>query len=184
MNLPLDIEFQPPTTADLRSLAKPLAVVVAVATVLGIGAIAVLAKFSPPAPAAAAATGMLQVTSVPSGAIIEIDGRELGRTPIDLSVAAGTHRVRLHSPGYASATYDIVVSHGEPPSPLSSGYRCPELSTFGLHCQGPRSSTLASSQVGRLPFWSRFHRAPSDSSGLCNGMSYPSGLGPHERTAR
>jgi len=114
MHLPLEIEIEPPTRADVRSFAKPLAAVTAIAAVLGIGAIAATASLGSSAPTAAAGLGMLQVASIPSGAIVEIDERELDRTPTYLAVSAGPHRVRLHSPGYASATYDIVVSHGEP----------------------------------------------------------------------
>ncbi len=52
-----------------------------------------------PAPEAAAA-GRLVIQSVPAGALVTIDGRRVGETPISVPVALGRHEVQVARPGY------------------------------------------------------------------------------------
>lgn len=55
--------------------------------------------------------GELVIESKPSGADVYLDGRWLGKTPLHVPVAAGTHRLSLRHPGYeASARTVRVVS--------------------------------------------------------------------------
>lgn len=52
-----------------------------------------------PAPDAPAA-GRLVIQSVPSGALVTIDGRRAGETPVTVSVPLGRHDVQVARPGY------------------------------------------------------------------------------------
>jgi Caspase domain/PEGA domain len=55
--------------------------------------------------------GRLEVTSYPSGALVSIDGRVFGRTPIDIqNVSLGNVQVMLSLNGYESKTVSIHVS--------------------------------------------------------------------------
>jgi hypothetical protein len=54
--------------------------------------------------------GRLNVKSVPEGATILVDGRELGVTPLELnSVAAGSRRVELRKKGYKDYNTTVAV---------------------------------------------------------------------------
>jgi dipeptidyl aminopeptidase/acylaminoacyl peptidase len=55
----------------------------------------------------------LQVTSVPAGASIEVDGRSYGRTPATIRVPAGERRVTLRLDAHADATYRVHASRNE-----------------------------------------------------------------------
>lgn len=56
-------------------------------------------------------SGELVVESMPAGADVYLNGRWLGKTPLHVPVAAGTHRLSLRHPGYeASARTVRVVS--------------------------------------------------------------------------
>src|SRR4051812_13956288 len=46
------------------------------------------------------ASAALRVTSTPSGAIVEVDGRAEALTPADLTLAPGKHRVSVRHEGY------------------------------------------------------------------------------------
>ena len=71
-----------------------------------------------PAPAASATavatTGSLVVDSRPAGALVSIDGRPAGNTPVTLTtVAPGRHTVRIEQPGYRTVTTTVDVKAGE-----------------------------------------------------------------------
>jgi formylglycine-generating enzyme required for sulfatase activity len=56
------------------------------------------------------ADGRLTITSVPSGARIEIDGRPIGRTPVTTGIAPGRqHQVEIFKPGYAPARRTVQL---------------------------------------------------------------------------
>jgi len=55
----------------------------------------------------------LQVSSLPSGAAIEIDGRTYGRTPATIRLPAGERRVTLRLDAHADATYRIHARRNE-----------------------------------------------------------------------
>jgi serine/threonine-protein kinase len=64
---------------------------------------------SPPAPAPV--TGSLLVRSTPSGALVFVDGREYGRTPITVgSLARGSHRVRVMRQGYVTDERQLTIT--------------------------------------------------------------------------
>jgi hypothetical protein len=54
------------------------------------------------------------VVSRPPGALVRLDGRAVGKTPIRLpAVSAGSHVIRLELTGYAPWTAGIQVVSGE-----------------------------------------------------------------------
>ncbi len=65
-------------------------------------------------PALEVITGDLDVTSSPSGATVEFDGRVLGTTPdIFRSLPVGSHTLRLTLSGYTPATSTVTISESE-----------------------------------------------------------------------
>ena len=64
-------------------------------------------------PPAGATTGSLLVDSRPAGAVVTIDGRPSGSTPVTLTaVAPGRHTVRIERPGYRTVTTTVEVKAG------------------------------------------------------------------------
>jgi hypothetical protein len=60
-----------------------------------------------------AVSGSLTVDSRPGGALVSIDGRAAGTTPVTLTaVAPGRHTVRLERPGYRTVTTTVDVKAG------------------------------------------------------------------------
>lgn len=65
-------------------------------------------------PAPTPITGSLIITSTPIMADIELDGKTVGRTPLDLSkVLVGEHTVKFSKSGYRNVTQTAVVSEGK-----------------------------------------------------------------------
>jgi hypothetical protein len=65
-------------------------------------------------PPAVATTGSLLVDSRPAGAMVTVDGRPSGSTPVTLTaVAPGMHTVRIERPGYRTVTTTVAVKAGE-----------------------------------------------------------------------
>lgn len=58
-----------------------------------------LARASP-GPSPSLPTGLLILESIPAGAVVVLNGREVGKTPIHERVPAGTHYLRLSLAGY------------------------------------------------------------------------------------
>ena len=64
-------------------------------------------------PTTAPATGVLSLDSVPSGALVSVDGTAAGTAPVTLSsVAGGWHTIILTLPGYSDYTTRIEVPAG------------------------------------------------------------------------
>jgi hypothetical protein len=59
------------------------------------------------------ATAVLEVSSVPAGARVEVDGRLRGETPLDLRMAPGPHVVTLTSQGHGPTEHLIELKDGE-----------------------------------------------------------------------
>ncbi|MBQ0075320.1 MAG: PEGA domain-containing protein [Prevotella sp.] len=65
-------------------------------------------------PAPIAITGSLYVRSTPSGATIEIDGKDNGTTPkLIQNVLIGNHTVRLTKTNHKTEQYDVIVKEGQ-----------------------------------------------------------------------
>ena len=62
---------------------------------------------------AADETGSLRVESEPAGAVVYVDGRTAGATPLTVAVmTAGVHRVRLVRTGYLENTRLVTIKGG------------------------------------------------------------------------
>ncbi len=65
----------------------------------------------PPAPGT---IGDLQIRTAPvSGAIVNVDGKEVGSTPIQVSIEAGMHQLHAELAGYATMDLDQLVTANE-----------------------------------------------------------------------
>jgi hypothetical protein len=58
----------------------------------------------------AAKTGHLTIDSTPSGLVVQFDNQEIGITPLERDVAAGTHRVVVMSDGHKVASSKVDVT--------------------------------------------------------------------------
>jgi formylglycine-generating enzyme required for sulfatase activity len=58
--------------------------------------------------------GVVNISSVPAGAQIEVDGKPAGVTPAKVEMDAGIRRVQVSSPGLRLWTSSVVVSAGVP----------------------------------------------------------------------
>ena len=56
------------------------------------------------------------VMSTPSGAIVVLDTRQVGKTPLTIKVPPGTHKITVSRSGYASITRTLTVRSGQPVS--------------------------------------------------------------------
>lgn len=112
MQLPLEILLEPPRLG-LRTAAKIVGGAATVAVIVGIAGAVAVAKVGFTARPHDTGTGTLQVASVPSGALIEEGGRDLGRTPTPLSLPAGEHRIGVRADGYSASTYQVDIAAGE-----------------------------------------------------------------------
>ncbi len=97
-----------PPPASISPFATPPAAASPVAT----ASPAPTAKTSPaPAPTAGKADD-LSVSSTPSGADIEVDGKFVGNTPSTITLAPGDHDVAVKKNGFALWTRKITISGG------------------------------------------------------------------------
>lgn len=64
------------------------------------------------APARPAATMPVRVTSTPSGAAVQIGGKTVGRTPVTLQLASGTHTLTVTRSGYTAVRRTVTVKQG------------------------------------------------------------------------
>ena len=76
------------------------------------------AKFQPSKPdstnasTAAISAALIDITSTPAGADIEIDGKFVGSTPSSVSVAPGDHDIAVRKSGFAAWNRKVSVSSG------------------------------------------------------------------------
>jgi hypothetical protein len=52
----------------------------------------------------------ITVYSVPSGAPLKVDGKEVGTTPIEIKVGVGKHELEFSLPGYHTGRFPLVVT--------------------------------------------------------------------------
>ena len=68
---------------------------------------------APPAAARAPSTGELRVTSSPSGADVQLDGRFVGVTPLTIDgLRRGQYAIAVRAPGYEIVTQPVVIQGG------------------------------------------------------------------------
>ncbi|MDX2088430.1 MAG: serine/threonine-protein kinase [Kofleriaceae bacterium] len=63
-----------------------------------------------PEPTVARLTGRVAVGSQPAGATLHVDGKEMGLTPISVTLDAGKHRIQLALAGFAPVDHEIEIS--------------------------------------------------------------------------
>ncbi len=93
------------------------------ALLLAVVAAAVILWPQPPAPEAAAAAAPAPVRTVspkvaidtqPTGAVVRIDGKEVGKTPVTVDVAPGVeHEVEAEAEGYETRSEKVTLSAGQ-----------------------------------------------------------------------
>ncbi|MGH2426140.1 MAG: PEGA domain-containing protein [bacterium] len=66
-----------------------------------------------PTPASVAASQPLTVKSTPPGAIVQLNARQVGKTPVTLKLAPGTYKLTISRSGYAPVTRTITVRAGK-----------------------------------------------------------------------
>ncbi len=59
-----------------------------------------------------ASNGILAITSIPTGALINVDGKPFGRAPTEGVLPAGTHQVMATADGYLDTPTQAVVAAG------------------------------------------------------------------------
>jgi len=58
-------------------------------------------------------SSQLVVTTVPSGAVVVLDGKQtVGPTPLTIDIAAGSHSIAVHHDGYATETRPVTARFG------------------------------------------------------------------------
>ncbi len=57
--------------------------------------------------------GMLNVESAPDLAIVKVDGKNVGTTPLLTKLLAGKHKIEIVKEGYKPHTQDIVIEHNK-----------------------------------------------------------------------
>jgi len=150
VQLPFTFVVEPPTRANFERIG-PVLVGRGDRRRLIIAGIAVVIFTSPlpwrlPDPSAA-----LDVTSVPDGATVDVDGRVKGPTP-RCSPVAGVHHVTLRRDGYAEASFrhhaergaDDVARDGTLAS-VPGGRRAPAPITRARPSRAPTSSVMVAS---------------------------------------
>jgi serine/threonine-protein kinase len=114
---------EPEARADDQKVSKPVAssetAEQRVAAIRSLARVEAAAKAVPvelPHNPAPAVDGAMNVSSMPSGAMVEIEGvsGQAGQTPLQVgSLAPGTYKVRLHKRGYAAEARVVEISSGK-----------------------------------------------------------------------
>jgi len=73
-----------------------------------------------PAPEPEPAMGTLVISSQPDGATVELDGEDVGTTPLSLDRPAGTYEVRVAQEGYRTYATSIEVNAGDTRTEVAS----------------------------------------------------------------
>src|SRR5260370_1353047 len=110
VELPFTIVFEPPSQEELRDALRMRGTWVAgLIVVLAIGTAIVLWSVGRADAVGGGAPVPLQLASQPPGAGVWLDGRERGRTPLELLVDPGAHNVLLKTPDTLDAQYAMQV---------------------------------------------------------------------------
>ena len=59
------------------------------------------------------ATQAVMISSVPRGATVRVNAREMGKTPMTLKLSPGTYKVTISRPGYRTASRTLTVERGQ-----------------------------------------------------------------------
>src|SRR5215208_2893340 len=111
VELPFTIVFEPPSQDELQDALRMRAVWLAgILLALAIGTVVVVAHGERADATVDSPLATLEVTSRPSGASVWLDGRELGRTPVQLHAPVGAHSVLLQSSDALPAQYAVDLT--------------------------------------------------------------------------
>lgn len=97
-------------------------------------------------PFAETAHGMLELTSMPAGAEVFIDGESRGTTPLALSLPIGAHEVELRA-GKARRAFGVIIGKGEK---IAQQVKLQKPSS-GKGARTPRTSSAAAKSVPAAP---------------------------------
>lgn len=110
MELPFTIVFEPPSQEELRAGLRMRGTWVAgLLILLAVGTAICVWRVGRAEALVGGAAVPLQLASHPSGASVWLDGRERGRTPLEVDVDPGAHTVQLKAPDAVDATYAVQV---------------------------------------------------------------------------
>jgi hypothetical protein len=119
-----ELEEGQPRADGRRRLAVPVAAIAVLAVAVGtwwaIGRVppepgrARRAAASRPrqAPVPGAGTGTIEIDSQPAGALVTVDGRDLGPAPQSIELRGGSHEVRVRKEGFEPFARDVHVVPG------------------------------------------------------------------------
>ena len=97
-----------------------------------------------------ASTGRLTINTIPAGALVYVDDRQLGRSPLSAELNYGMHTVRVELGGYGSEkrTIDVQVPEMAMPFDLKA-----LVVTGTVNIFGPTGATVYvdGAQVGKIP---------------------------------
>jgi hypothetical protein len=112
------------------------------------------APASKPAAKASERSRSLTVRSTPAGALVTVDGREYGRTPLTIrELATGTHRVRVTRDGYATQSRRVVIARSQPSRSIA--LTLPRLNAARVSTPVPESSSTIGRYTAALSIDSR-----------------------------
>ncbi|NOY25811.1 MAG: PEGA domain-containing protein [Oligoflexia bacterium] len=92
----------------------------------------------------------MTINSIPAGAIVYVDDRQLGRSPLSAELGFGMHTIRLELGGYSSEQRTIDVQMPEMAVPFELK---PLVVTGTVNIFGPTGATVLvdGAQVGKIP---------------------------------
>lgn len=98
----------------------------------------------------AATSGRLTITSIPTGATVYIDNKQVGRSPVSTEITMGAHSVRLELGGYSSESKSINLNSPE----MAASFELKPLVVTGtVNIFGPTGAVVLvdGAQVGKIP---------------------------------
>lgn len=118
---PATVDVAPPPQANLgRRLRSAGLVALLLAVVVAVVATTMLGN----------ETGTIELRTEPPGAVVTIDGKvQTNRTPVQVTMSAGRHRIELSREGYGAKTLDVNV---DPDQPATKTVKLEPLSAAGL----------------------------------------------------
>jgi hypothetical protein len=128
---------KPPAPAPARPAAPP----------------PVVEASKPAETATTAQSGRITVRTTPAGALVTIDGKDVGKSPLTIpNLARGTHTVRVMRDGYSAVERRVVITPSQPTSTLTLNLA---RATAPAAARPPAPSESGSPQTASLTIESR-----------------------------
>jgi serine/threonine-protein kinase len=143
----------------------------------------------PPVPAAVApaASGVLEIKTVPANAQVKLDGRDAGATPIEVIVKPGRHQLHVEAAGYIGIDADQDVREGErtsatfaliaEPAPIAA-HVAPTLAPVATHAPAPIVKHAPAPAPAPAPAGSATPQNPYDAPAIADPFAKPN---PYDR---